>query len=100
MNVKVCSAPLVVDGLEESSVGAYGSARFHTVVSCQPVPAPALSTIQTYMFLLVLANDLKFCDWLGLDSADYIEFKETAIPRLKFSSQFDTWVKTGRPIQV
>ena len=50
--------------------------------------------------LLVLANDLKFCDSLGLDLGDYLEFKEAAIPRLKFSSQFDTWVKTGRPIQV
>jgi hypothetical protein len=58
-----------------------------------PSKAPSLN-------LLVLANDLKFCDSLGLDHEDYANFKETAIPRLKFSSQFDTWVKTGRPIQV
>jgi hypothetical protein len=50
--------------------------------------------------VLVLANDLKFCDSLELDPNDYAAFKESAVPRLKFSSQFDTWVKTGRPIQV
>jgi len=50
--------------------------------------------------MLVLANDAKFCESLALDLKNYVDFKENAIPRLKFSSQFDTWVKTGRPIQV
>eukprot|EP00429_Kryptoperidinium_foliaceum_P009791 CAMPEP_0176005088 /NCGR_PEP_ID=MMETSP0120_2-20121206/2026_1 /TAXON_ID=160619 /ORGANISM="Kryptoperidinium foliaceum, Strain CCMP 1326" /LENGTH=572 /DNA_ID=CAMNT_0017337785 /DNA_START=145 /DNA_END=1863 /DNA_ORIENTATION=+ len=52
------------------------------------------------LHLLVLSNDARFCDSLGLDPSEYSSFKDSAIPRLKFSSQFDTWLKTGRPIQV
>lgn len=52
------------------------------------------------LHLLSVANDIAFCEHLSVDVEDYKVFKEEAVPRLKFSSQFDTWLKTGRPIDV
>jgi hypothetical protein len=49
-------------------------------------------------YLLAGVTDQAFCERLGFDYDDYMKFKEESVPRLKFSSQFDTWVKTGRPI--
>jgi hypothetical protein len=52
------------------------------------------------LHILVSATDTTFCDELNFDATEYSLFKREAIPRLKFSSQFDTWIKTGRPIDV
>jgi hypothetical protein len=52
------------------------------------------------LHVLVSATDRVFCDQMGIDHDDYIKYKTESIPRLKFSSQFDTWLKTGRPIDV
>jgi hypothetical protein len=52
------------------------------------------------LHVLVSATDLLFCDQMSIDHADFINYKTESIPRLKFSSQFDTWLKTGRPIDV
>lgn len=52
------------------------------------------------LHILAIASDKAYCDHLWADIEDYKLFKEDAIPRLKFSSQFDTWLKTGRPIDV
>ncbi|CAB9522122.1 mTERF [Seminavis robusta] len=52
------------------------------------------------LHILAMASDAKFCDFLGAEEEEYKAFKEETIPRLKFSSQFDTWLKTGRPIDV
>jgi hypothetical protein len=52
------------------------------------------------LHLLVGATDRAFCEQMGFDVEDYAMFKDQSIPRLKFSSQFDTWLKTGRPIDV
>jgi hypothetical protein len=52
------------------------------------------------LHVLVSATDSVFCDQMGIDHDDYIKYKTESIPRLKFSSQFDTWLKTGRPIDV
>lgn len=52
------------------------------------------------LHLLVGATDRAFCEQLGYDYQDYVAFKEQSVPRLKFSSQFDTWLKTGRPIDI
>lgn len=49
---------------------------------------------------LVLANDANFCHSLGLNASEYSRFQREAIPRLKFNSQFETWLKTGRPIDL
>ena len=46
------------------------------------------------------ATDESFCKMMQYDYATYTKFKKEAIPRLKFSSQFDTWLKTGRPIDL
>lgn len=50
------------------------------------------------LHVLVSASDEAFCNHIGCLGDDYRRFKKEAIPRLKFSSQFDTWLKTGRPI--
>lgn len=52
------------------------------------------------LHVLVMASDEAFCEAMGLKHDAYLTFKEKAIPRLKFSSQFDTWLKTGRPIEL
>jgi len=52
------------------------------------------------LHMLVGATDRTFCEQMGYDLQDYVAFKEESVPRLKFSSQFDTWLKTGRPIDV
>ena len=50
------------------------------------------------LHLLAGATDEVFCRQLNLSLSEYNVFKEEAIPRLKFNSQFDRWLKTGRPI--
>ena len=57
------------------------------------VPPPPL-------YLLAGCTDQSFCDSFGFKMDEFTIFKTDSIPRLKFSSQFDTWVKTGRPIDV
>ena len=52
------------------------------------------------LHILAGATDETFCKRMSYDYKTYMKFKEAAIPRLKFSSQFDTWLKTGRPIDV
>jgi mTERF len=52
------------------------------------------------LHVLAGTTDEVFCEKCGLKLELYILFKETAIPRLKFGSQFDTWLHTGRPIDV
>lgn len=52
------------------------------------------------LHILVGASENQFCQDYQVDKADFLDFKEAAIPRLKFSSQFDTWLKTGRPIDI
>jgi hypothetical protein len=52
------------------------------------------------LHILVSASDTAFCETMDIDETSYQEFKKDAVPRLKFSSQFDTWLKTGRPIEV
>jgi hypothetical protein len=52
------------------------------------------------LHLLATATEVTFCQETGHTVEDFVRFKEDAIPRLKFSSQFDTWLKTGRPIDV
>jgi hypothetical protein len=60
------------------------------------------------LYILTSANDVAYCSFLGngTDSSrsdvllDYQAFRKEATPRLKFSSQFDTWIKTGRPIDI
>jgi len=52
------------------------------------------------LHILSLSSDQIYCDHLGADVDQFHQFKEQSIPNLKFSSQFDTWLKTGRPIDV
>ena len=52
------------------------------------------------LHLLAGATDEVFCRQLNLSLREYNVFKEEAIPRLKFNSQFDRWLKTGRPIDL
>jgi len=52
------------------------------------------------LHLLAGASDEVFCRQMKLSLSDYLVFKEEAVPRLKFSSQFDQWLKTGRPIDM
>ena len=50
------------------------------------------------LHLLAGASDEVFCRQMKLSLEEYLDFKAEAASRLKFSSQFDRWLKTGRPI--
>ncbi len=52
------------------------------------------------LHLIASATDSQFCKQMGYNENLYTKFKNEAVPRLKFSSQFDTWLKTGRPIDL
>jgi hypothetical protein len=56
--------------------------------------------IKPPLHAMVGATDATFCKLLGLDLHAYLEFKQESASRLKFSSQFDTWLKTGRAIDI
>lgn len=52
------------------------------------------------LHLLAGASDDTFCAKMNYSYDDYIKFKKEAIPILKFNSQFDMWINTGRPIDI
>mmetsp|Transcript_29000 Transcript_29000/g.31193 ORF Transcript_29000/g.31193 Transcript_29000/m.31193 type:complete len:770 (+) Transcript_29000:73-2382(+) len=62
-----------------------------TVISQSKIPP---------LHLLVMSSDEAFCEALGFRLESYTQFKNESIPRLKFSSQFDIWLKTGKPIDL
>jgi hypothetical protein len=80
--------------------------RWHHVISKEwpleqhPVTGRPDPSSLPPLHLLVGATDEAFCEQLGYDYHEYVAFKDQSVPRLKFSSQFDTWLKTGRPIDV
>jgi hypothetical protein len=88
--------------LSQGVMSMDGSSTIGTAELSPSPPAAAASptTNAPPLHLLVQASDAAFCEKLGLNCDEYADFREGAIPRLKFSSQFDTWLKTGRPIQV
>jgi len=52
------------------------------------------------LHLLVMASDDGFCQAMDFELESFLSFKKEAVPRLKFSSQVDTWLKTGEPIDL
>ncbi|KAL9189358.1 hypothetical protein ACHAXT_009033 [Thalassiosira profunda] len=64
-----------------------------------PKKAPS-EAIRPPLHLLAGASDEVFCRQMRLSLDEYLSYKEEAIPRLKFSSQFAIWLKTGRPIEM
>ena len=52
------------------------------------------------LHIIAGATDEAFCKRMNYDYVTYMKFKQEAMPRLKFSSQFATWIKTGQPIDV
>mmetsp|Transcript_29659 Transcript_29659/g.45356 ORF Transcript_29659/g.45356 Transcript_29659/m.45356 type:complete len:636 (-) Transcript_29659:54-1961(-) len=57
-----------------------------------------VSQLKPPLHILAGAKDEIFCKRMDYNHNLYTAFKEESIPRLKFSSQFATWLKTGRPI--
>ena len=58
------------------------------------------SAVKPPLHVIAGATDANFCKRFDYDLEMYLEFKDESAPRLKFSSQFDTWLKTGRAIDV
>ena len=52
------------------------------------------------LHLLAGAPDDRYCEKLGYSLKSFLKFKEEMSPKLKFSSQWATWLKTGRPIDI
>ena len=74
--------------------------RWHFVRSMYENATETLPSPLIPLNILVGATDATFCDVYGVSQEDFENYKEEAIPRLKFSSQFDTWLKTGRRIEL
>eukprot|EP00557_Chaetoceros_sp_GSL56_P009885 CAMPEP_0176481910 /NCGR_PEP_ID=MMETSP0200_2-20121128/3087_1 /TAXON_ID=947934 /ORGANISM="Chaetoceros sp., Strain GSL56" /LENGTH=554 /DNA_ID=CAMNT_0017878177 /DNA_START=254 /DNA_END=1918 /DNA_ORIENTATION=+ len=55
---------------------------------------------QLPLHILAGASDQTFCKRMQYSYDDYMKFKKESVPILKFSSQFDTWISTGRPIDL
>ena len=70
------------------------------IVPTSVMPSPPDSDPMPPLHLLAGANDEVFCREMKLSLTEYLKFKEKAISRLKFASQFDRWLKTGRPIDL
>ena len=66
----------------------------------QPVQDTSPSVTKPPLHVIAGATDEMFCRRMKYDYETYRNFKKEAVPRLKFSSQFDTWLKTGRPIDL
>ena len=58
------------------------------------------AVLQPPLHVIAGSTDASFCKWLGYNLDDYLAFQNEFAPRLKFSSQFDTWLKTGRAIDI
>ena len=52
------------------------------------------------LHLVAGASDEVFCNQMKLSLTKYLDFKEEAVPRLKFSNQFELWLKTGKSIDL
>lgn len=76
----------IVEGFDESKIG--------------PGASPSALDRKPPLHILAGASDDAFCRRMKYDYDTYMDFKKEAVPRLKFSSQFDTWLKTGRPIDL
>ena len=89
------------DVLGELSLDNEGARREDTIKYYLPSPNTSSDRIVLPpLHLLAGASDEVFCRQLNLSLGEYSAFKEEAVPRLKFNSQFDRWLKTGRPIDV
>jgi mTERF len=58
------------------------------------------ASIQPSLHIIAGATDISFCRQLGYTLDKYLTFKEKSAPSLKFSWEFDTWLKTGRAFEV
>jgi hypothetical protein len=76
--------------------------RWHFCMSRQDTSNSDTSskTMLPPLHILVGATDPKFCQQMGFNLHEYTTFKSSSVSRLKFASQFDTWLHTGRPIDV
>jgi len=50
------------------------------------------------LHILALSSDLQFCKFFNFSETAFLIYKKEAIPKLKFSTQFENWIKTGVPI--
>lgn len=52
------------------------------------------------LHLLAGSSDDVFCKQMNICYSDYLSFKKAKGPQLKFNSQFEIWLRTGRPIAI
>ena len=52
------------------------------------------------LHILAGSSDDVFCKQMSICLPDYLSFKKAKIPQLKFNSQFEIWLQTGRPIEI
>ncbi len=52
------------------------------------------------LHILALSTDLKFCSYFNFSVTAFYTYKEDAIPKLKFTTQFEIWIRTGAPIDI
>jgi mTERF len=67
---------------------------------CQQKSSSHTVFVAPPLYVLAGATDEAFCSRFGYDISDFLKFKEIEIPRLKFSSQLESWIYTGRAIDL
>jgi hypothetical protein len=81
----------ILSTLEESIISNPASYQNNNTTALHLLPS---------LHLLAGASDSNFCSQMEISLTEYLNYKEKEGARLKFTSQFDTWLKTGRPIDL
>jgi hypothetical protein len=81
----------ILSTLEESIISNPASYQNNITTAFHLLPS---------LHLLAGASDSNFCSQMKISLTEYLNYKEKEGSRLKFTSQFDTWLKTGRPIDL
>lgn len=54
--------------------------------------------VHTPLHILALSTDMQFCSYFNFSETSFFMYKQDAIPKLKFTTQFENWIRTGAPI--
>lgn len=52
------------------------------------------------LHILTISTDLQFCSYFNFTATSFHLYREDAIPKLKFTAQFENWIRTGAPIDI
>lgn len=72
--------------------------RWNFVQLASPKGRALNETTNIPLHVLAGSTDAIFCQKMNISLVEYNLYKSEAVPQLRFFSQFEIWLKTGRPI--